>query len=862
MSFFYRHQNEAEFDLELKFHVDERTRELVAQGLSQDEAHRRAMIELGGKEQTAQQLREVHSSALLETIVRNFRSGLRLIRRAPGFSLTVVVTLALAIGANSAVFSAINAILLSPLPYPNGDRLMLLQQKMTNMHHPVTFVSPARLEDWNRMNATFEAMTGYYTEPGSELSGSLPEKVMRAFVAPRFIQVFGVAPALGRDFTSEEFKYGGPDAVILSDSYWRRHFHADPSVIGKRLHIGSTAPTVVGVMPQSFLFPVRDADIFIPSPPDFTYAQSRDATWFTVIGRMKPGVAVTQARADLATVQAQLGRQFPNPDATIAVILNPLKEDTVSSARRSLWMIFGSVSLLLLIACTNIVALFLARTSDREHEISVRFSLGASRARIVAQLLSETFVLACIGSAIGLLLATASARVFHLLAASLPRVDEIALNWRIVGYTFVCAIVVTLLCGTVPALRATRGLSAALAASDRRTSVAARQPLQWTLVAVQVALAVTLLFGAGLLLRSFQALTRVDAGFDPSHVLTLHISGGYGETVDMKAMARRIDHDLDGIRAVPGVEGAATSSSMPGVPDDHKSDVRILEGPQDPDHPTLATNRFVSDGYFATMRIPVLAGTPCEQGKDTKDVLVNRSFADRYMSGTTPMGHHLQFGVNHAIALTGMVRGVVADTRENGLNMDAQPTVYWCIAAPDPDPEFLIRTHSDPMALSQTIRRALGNIEPNRAVFDISTLEDHLSDAYSENRLRTILLSLFALTAVSLACVGLYGTLSYSVTVRRREIGLRLALGAVRGQITKRYVWQALRVTMIGCTCGLVLAAFAGRILRGMLFGVSALDAVTFAGVIALVLGVAALAAIVPAWRASRTDPMHVLREQ
>ena len=857
-----RNKREQEFDRELQFHLEERTRELMAEGLSQQEAHRRAQVELGGKEQTAQQLREVHTFAVVETIASNLRSGFRLIRRAPGFSLTVILTLALGIGANSAVFSAINAVLLNPLPYPDGDRLILLQQKMTNMHHPVTFVSPARLEDWNRMNSTFEAMSGYYTEPGSELSGSLPEKVLRAFVAPRFVQTFGVSPAIGRDFTPEEFKSGGPKAVILSDGYWRRHFHADPGAVGRNLHIGDTAVTVVGVMPKTFLFPVRDADIFIPSPPDFSYAQSRDATWFTVIGRMKPGVSLAQARADLATVQAQLGRQFPKPDANIAVVLNPLKENTIGAARRSLWMIFGSVTLLLLIACTNIVALFLARTSDREQEISVRFSLGASRARIVMQLLSETFVLACIGSVLGLALAAASPKIFQLLAASLPRVDEIALNWQIVAYTFLCAIVVTLLCGTVPALRATRHLSVALAASDRRTSVSGRQPLQWTLVAVQVALAVTLLFGAGLLLRSFEALARVNAGFDASHVLTLHVSGSYGETVDMKAMARRIDRDLDAIRAVPGVESAATSTSLPGVPDEHKADVRILEGEQDPDHPTLATNRFISDGYFATMRIPVIAGTACEQGNNNYDALVNRTFAERYMSGASPVGHHLQFGVNHNFALTGMVRGLVADTRENGLTSEPQPTVYWCISAPDPDPEFLVRTAGEPMALAQTIRRALGKAEPNRAVFGISTLEDHLSDAYSENRLRTILLSLFALTAISLACIGLYGTLSYSVTMRRREIGLRLALGAVRQQIAKRYVMQALRVAGTGCLCGLVLAAFAGRMLAGMLYGVTSLDKLTFSGVIAVVLAVAALAAIVPAWRASRTDPMHVLREQ
>ena len=857
-----RKGKEQEFDRELQFHIDQFERDLVAQGVAPEEAHRRARIEFGGKEQAAQQLREVHSSQWFEFAKANLKSGLRLIRKSPGFALAVILTLALGIGANSAVFSAINAILLRPLPYPHGDQLMLLEQKMTNMHHPVTFVSPVRLEDWNRMNSTFQSMTGYYTEPGSETSGALPEKVTRAFVAPRFLQTFGIAPALGRDFTADEFKYGGPTAVLISDAYWRAHFHADPSAVGRTVHIGKSGFTIIGVLPQTFLFPVRDTDMFFASPLDFSYAQNRDATWFTVVGRLKPGVSLDQARADLATVQAQLGKQFPKPDADIAVVIHPLKENTVGSARGTLWMIFASVSLLLVIACTNIVALLLARGSERQHEIAVRYSLGAARLRLFAQMLSETFVLALLGSMLGLALAAASAQIFRLLSASLPRVDEIHLDWRIVAYTFLCSVVVTLLCGTLPALRATRRLSSSIAAADHRTSVSIRHPLQWTLVAVQVALAVTLLFGAGLLVRSFDALARVDAGFDPSHVLTLHVSGSYGETVDMKALAKRIDRDLDAIRAVPGVESAAISSAMPGVPDDRKGEVQIIEGEQDPEHPPLANNRFVSDGYFATMRIPVLAGNACEQGADKTGVLVNRSFADRYFEGSSPLGHHLQFGKNKNFALTGEVRGIVANTRENGLTSDPAPAVYWCTSAPTPDPEFLVRTRTDPMTMAQTIRRALAQTEPTRAVFDITTLEDHLSDAYSENRLRTILLSLFALTAIALACVGLYGTLSYAVTLRRREIGLRLALGAVRQQITSRFLGQALKVTSIGCGAGLLLAFAAGRFLRGMLFGVTSVDPVTFGGVLALVLSVAACAALVPALRASRTDPMHVLREE
>lgn len=855
------HALEQEFDRELQFHIDELTRELQARGVPPEEAHRRATIEFGGKEQAAQQLREVHSSAMFEAMRANFKSGLRLIRKSPAFSIAVIITLALGIGANSAVFSAINAVLLRPLPFPRGDELMLLRELNSKSADPPTFVAPIRLEDWSRLNSTFQAISGYYTQNDPETSGVLPEKISQALVAPRFLQVWGVSPALGRDFTPEEQKFGGPNAVLISDSFWRRRFHSDRAAVGKTLHLGKTSFHIVGVMPASFLFPDHDVELWSPVPTDAPYAQDRQSTWYTAVGRLKPGVTLSQAQADIASVQAQLGKQFPKTDADLSISVQSLKEDTVSSVRRSLWMLFASVTLLLLIACTNIVALLLARVTDREHEITVRFSLGASRRTLIAQLLSETFVLAIAGAALGLILATVAAKIFRLLAADLPRVQEIVLDWRIVAYALVCSLAATFLCGLLPALRATRNLSESLA-KDRRTHVSEGHPLQWGLVGVQVALAVTLLFGAGLLLRSFQQLSRVSPGFDPSHVLTLHISGGWGETVDLKGLAQRIDRDLEALRAVPGVEAAAISSSLPGVPGNNETQVKLVEGSQDPNRKLTAAGRFVSTGYFSVMHIPVLAGSPCPPNGTTQALLVNRNFAETYLPQASALGHHLLLGEGSPFATVGEIRGVVADAREQGLALDPLPTVYWCTSAPMPDPFFLVRTNAAPATMAETIRRAIHHVEPARAVFNLSPLEDHLSDANSENRLRMVLLGLFALTAISLVCVGLYGTLSYSVTLRRREIGLRLALGALPQQITVRYLWQALRVTAIGCACGLLLAAAAGRLLSSMLFGVSSLDSFTFCAVILLVLVVASAAAVLPALRAARIDPMQTLRDQ
>lgn len=794
-------------------------------------------------------------------LLQDFRYALRQLRKAPGFTAVAVATLALGIGANTAVFSAIDAILLKSLAFPHGDELMLVRQYTPKEQGSQPFVAPMRLEDWNRMSTTFQALTGYDKEDVSETSGELPEKMTRAGVAPRFLQVWGVAPMLGRDFAPEEEHSGGPAVVLISERLWRDHFRSDPNVIGKKLRFGNHSQTVVGVMPASFLFPEKDVDIWMPVPPD---VGNRDSTWYTVVGRLKPGVSVEQAQADLSTVQAQLGKQFPRPDAKLAVQITPLKEDTVGGTRHSLWMLYGSVTLLLLIVCTNIAALLLARMTDREHEIFIRFSLGATRRTVIAQLLIETFLLAFVGAIAGLGLAAAGVKTFRTFAFDLPRVQEIALNWRILGYALVSSVAVTLMCGILPAIRSTRTEIAHGLAMNNRTQAGKRSPIQWVLVAVQVALAVTLLTGAGLLLRSLQELARVSPGFDVSHVLTLHVSAGWGETADMKALTQKINRMLDGLRATPGVEAAATSIFLPGVVNQQPSDaqLKILEGAQDPNRKVLANPRFVSPGYFDVMRIPVLVGEPCRDEPNVTGVVVNRSFADTYFAGTSPIGHHLGNTVSGNFLLQGEIRGVVADAREAGINSEPTPTVYWCITAPVPDPYYLVRTRGEPLAMSDTIRRTIRQLEPNRSVFDISPLTEHLSDSLAEDRLRTILLSFFGLTAISLACLGLYGTLSYFVNLRRREVGVRLALGELPRQIASRFLWQGLRVAAIGCAVGLAVAAASSRLLSSMLYGVSSLDVVTFAGVMVLVLAVAAFSTLVPAARAASTDPMQVLREE
>jgi putative ABC transport system permease protein len=648
---------------------------------------------------------------------------------------------------------------------------------------------------------------------------------------------------------------------LISYGFWQRRFHGSPDAFNQKIRVGGFASSIVGVMPPSFAYPNRDVDLWAPSAPDAPFAQRRDSTWFTVIGRLKAARTLAEASADLATVQTQLGAQFPKTDHDLIVQAKSLKESVVGGIRDSMWLLYGSVSLLLLIACSNIAALLLARTADREHEISVRFSLGASRSAIVTQILAEVLALATAGSLLGLLVAAGAARAFHLLSSQLPRAEEITLNWRIVAYSLACAVGTTILCGLVPAIRGTRRQLAHSLAQTSRTQVSRHSPLQWTLVAVQITLAVTLLTGAGLLLRSLNELSHVSAGFEPSHVLTFQITGSWGETAEMKTLVQRIDRTLDGLRSLPGVDAAATSGMLPGVPALYQFEFKV-DGRLDPNRKVLADSRYVSAGYFQTMQIPVLFGETCRQGTSSNDVLVNRSFVDRYISDTSPIGHQLQGASYNDFQLQGAIRGVVADAREEGLNTQPVPTVYSCFTAPNPFPNYLVRTRGDPTEMAEAIRRRVHELEPSRSVYGITPLQGHLDEVSFENRLRTFLLLLFAGSAVFLACIGIYGTLNYLGRLRQREVGMRLVLGALPRQIVTRFLLQGLRVTAIGCAAGVVLSLVATRLIDSMLYGVSTLDPATYGSVLLLILLVATAASLIPAWRASRIELVQVLREE
>jgi len=850
---------EREIEREVSFHIAERADELRAAGLSETEALRVARRRFGHPLLHAERARDAHVMRWLDTLVRDTRFAVRALLRRPGFTVTVVLTLALGIGANTAIFSALDAVILRPLPFSEPERLVQVSE--SNARNSDTQIPPARLEDWRTMSTAFEALTGYYMEDVSETSGDLPERVRRAFVTAGFVEVWGVAPEHGRGFTEAEHRFGGPSAVLVSHRYWRTRFDADPDVLERDVHIGTTSYAIVGVMPATFLFPDRDVDLWFPAPVDAPYAQTREGPWYAAVGRLRADMTPARAREDLAGVQALLGRQYPETDRDIDVRVVPLKQSAVGDVGSSLWLLFGAGSVLLLVACTNIAALLLSRAAHRREELAVRQSLGASRGAVVAQLLTETLVLAVAGGAVGLLAAAATSGALRAAGADLPRFDELAIDGRVLVYTLASTLVVALACGLLPALRT----ADASTLRRGRTQVSTRGTLQWLMVGAQVALSVALLASAGLLVRSFHELSRVDAGFDTRNVLSFRVSGGWGETGDYGALIQRIDGTIDALASMPGVEAAATSGwELPGVPTQWQSTFELVEA-ANIDEPIIAEGRAVSSGYFATMRIPLLAGEPCRRRPPPADpsaieydVIVNRAFVTRWLSDrASPVGLHLRQPGEPARRIA----GVVGDARERGLDQSPGPTVYFCFAAATPVPFFLIRARVEPDALAADVRTLLKDAAPLRAVYDLAPLEERIGDAFAEGRLRMVLLALFAATALALACVGLYGTLSHGVSLRRREIGLRIALGALRRNIVTHFLARALLVVALACIAGIALSVASARLLAGMLFGVTPADPLTLAAVSGVVMLVAAAAVIIPTRRAALVDPNRVLRD-
>ena len=779
----------------------------------------------------------------------------RSLRYRRAAALIIILTLTLGIGANSTIFSAVDAVLLRPLPFPAPDRLVSVNELNPSLKQAVQLVAPVRLEEWHRANRSFDGLAGSYFENMTDTTGDTPERVEAMRVSPRFFSVLGVPAALGRTFATDEEVFGGPQVVVISDAFWRTRRNSDPDVVGRSIVLAGARRTIVGVMPPSFRHPNPTTEVWVPAQMTGGLARERRARFYQTVGRLKPGVTSEQAERDLSAVQARLAEQFPETDRGWSARVTSLEEEAIGGVRGSLWLLFGAVSLVLAAACGNVACLMLAEATGREHEIAVRFALGASRAAVIRQLLAEGLVLALIGTSLGLVIAEWGIDALRRAASQLPRIDTVHMDARLVIFTIGVGALTTIFFALAPALHATKRDASEALARGGRAQVGGRHLSQRVLVAAQVALAIVLLTGAGLLIRSFVRLQQISPGLEPANVVTFRMSASWAENAS--AVVARHARTVARLQRIPGVEAAAVSQAMPAGHDFPPGEFRIAG--RDARERIFAQGRIVSSSYFQALRIPVLQGETCSgepTGPAASKALVTRTFVDRFFPAENPLGHAL-IAPNQTLDII----GVVGDVRERGLVHEAEPLVYACgYSGYWPDVFFIVRTNpARPVSLSM-IRAALVEIEPARAVYAVRALDEVLADSTSERRLNAVLLTLFAGTTIMLAAMGLYGVLSQLVEARRREIGVRMALGARAAHILASVVGQAAIVTCAGIVAGLAGAFVLTRFMTTLVFGVSARDPLTFVLVPFVLSAVAAAAAFVPARRAASTDPMQALR--
>ncbi|HEX7089656.1 MAG TPA: ABC transporter permease [Longimicrobiales bacterium] len=809
----------------------------------------------------------------METLLQDVRYALRALGRNRGLTLAAVLTLTIGIGANTAIFSAVHAVLLRPLPYPQPDRLVVLWLNNQREGIDKDVASYPNFTDWRAQGTSFGHMAAYTRTSASVTEGGDPEQVRGAFVTEDFFAVLGVAPALGRVPSAEDYRAAREQLVVLSHGLWQRRFGGDAGIVGRTILLTGRPYEVVGVMPPGFRYP-EDAEFWRPlvRTPDFANLfDARSALWLSVIGRLAPGASLAQAQAQMTAVARRLEQEYPGPNEGLGILLEPLHDSIVGDVRPALLLLLGAAGFVLLIACANIANLLLARGAGRAKEIAVRVALGAARTRIARQVLTESVVLALLGGAAGLLVAYWVVGALAAMGpAEVPRLGEVTVDRTVIGFALAASLLTGLFFGVAPAIQLSRTrLTDALRDGGRGATGAARSAhLRSLLVTVEVATALVLLMGAGLLIRSFAALQSVDPGFDGDRVLTVRVvpaAARYPEADQVRAF---YDEFLDSVRGLPGVESVSAISTLFLSRLPNMGPVTVEgEPPRTQDETVVSVTRdAITPGFFGMMRIPVRLGREFteQDGPDGMPVaVVNETFVRRFLPEGDPLGRRFTWGdPEDSDATWWTIVGVVADTRRSGLAEPVRPEAYL------PQQQVasrgmtvLVRTAGDPLALTGPIRAVLRSIDPLQPLSDVRTVEQLMAEAVAARRFVMLLLSIFAAVALVLAAIGIYGVMAYLVGQRTREVGIRFALGADRRSVLALVVGQAMARVLPGVALGALGALGLTRLLRSQLFGVSALDPVTFLVVAALLVGVALAASLLPARRAAGVDPMAALRQ-
>ena len=808
----------------------------------------------------------------MNTLLQDVRFSLRMLLKKPGFTFIVVLALALGIGANTAIFSVVNTILLRPLPYKNSARLIWLRETNPTADIKEESLSPPNYLDWKTQSQSYEDMGAFASTRVTLTSGSgEPERLNAAYVTDGFFSVLGAEPQIGRTFTPEEDKPGNNRLVILSSGLFERRFGSDLNLIGNAITINGNPYTVVGVMPKDFITPKPDdrrpPEMWLPFGIDYN-KEGRRGDYLSVVARLKPDVTVEQARAEMQTITERLEQQYPDTNSGWRSIVMPLHERFVGNIRPALMVLLGAVCFLLLIACANVANLLLARSTARQKEIAIRTALGARRGRIVQQLLTESVMLSLTGGALGLLFAFWGVGVLTSLSpGSIPRVSEIGVDGRVLVFTLGVSVLTGIIFGLLPALQVSNpNLNETLKEGGRSSAEGTRGGrLRGALAVIEVALALVLLIGAGLMARSFLRLQEVNPGFDARRVLTVGFflpSTKYKEGPQVVAFYKEL---LSNTESLPGVVSAGAIDTLPL---DVGGNVLgfVIEGrpPSQPgDDPPDAEHRVVSENYFRTMGIPLLRGRLFEQqdGPNAPQaIVINETFSNRYFPNEDPVGKRINLGDPQTDPWLAIV-GVVRDTRHEGLSEEPYSQMYAVhTQVPRRSLAMVVRTSGDPMSVVSAIRSRIAGMDRELPLSNMRTMEQILSESIMRPRFNMLLITIFAVVAMVLASVGIYGVISYSVSQRTHEIGVRIALGARPRDIFKMVLGQGMKLALTGVGAGIVAAFALTRVMVSLLYGVEATDPLTFVAISAVLTGIVIVASYIPARRATKVDPMISLR--
>ena len=867
---FQRRTADADLEDEVRDYFDRIVAEKVGAGHSPDDARRAAMREIGNLTVARETVRGYGWENSVETFVGDLHFAVRHLRHNAGFAATSVITLALGIGAATAIFSAVNPILFEPLPYPDARRVTAISDLYNNGNHlEVTF---GTYREVAARSKSFDALAVYRAWLPTLTGTAEPERLEGQRVSFGYFRSLGVPPALGRDFTADDDRVRGPRNVIVSDGLWRRRLGGDPSIVGRTISLDDNAYTVVGVLPASFEnIPAPSTEIWAPLQYDASLPPD-GREWghhLLMIGRLKAGVPADRARRELETIARTPVKEFARPQwarLERGFSVNSLQAEVSRGIRPALLAIIGAVVLVLMIACVNVTNLLLGRGAQRRGELAMRVALGAGRTRLVRQLLTESVLLSFVGGILGVVVAGVGVRALASLAPpGLPRVDAIHLDGATLAFALVMTTIVGIAVGLIPALHASRSdLNVSLQHVSRRT-VGTSRLTRGALVVAEVALALVLLVGAGLLFRSLNQMLAVKPGFDPARLLTMQVQVATGEYRDDAATFRFFQQALDAVRQVPGVESAALTSQLPLSGNPMIYGVSF-EGPaQTAAAPAQGAYRnLVTPGYFEAMHIPLRQGRVL----DAQDiagappvVVLNESFARRVFPGQNPIGKRLHVGDSDRPLFT--VVGVVGDVKHTSLAADAEDAAYltpeqWFVA--EPAHWVIVRARGEPAALTAAVKRAVWSVGRKQPIVRVSTMPALVERTAAERRFVLLVLEAFAIAALVLAAVGIYGVIAGSVTERTREIGVRSALGASPRDIVGLVLAQGMRLTALGVLFGFGGAVLASRLIVTLLFGVSRLDPVTYVGVVVLLASTSILASWLPAWRAARVEPSITLR--